>query len=123
MNEIERKEIIAYFSMEIGLESMMPTYSGGFGMLAGDTIRSAADMGIPLVALTLLHRKGYFRQHIDARRRKVVSKAERVKSCPKQDGISSPRLHGILCAPWFNAKLCASFRMRCVEKKLVLEPG
>jgi len=52
--------------MEIGLESKMPTYSGGLGMLAGDTIRSAADMGIPLVAVTLLHRKGYFTQHLDA---------------------------------------------------------
>jgi len=87
MNEIERKEIIAYFSMEIGLESMMPTYSVGFGMLAGDTIRSAADMGIPLVALTLLHRKGYFRQHIDARRRKVVSKAERVNRAQNKMGF------------------------------------
>src|SRR5262245_61844572 len=66
MNEIKPKESIAYFSMEIGLESKMPTYSGGLGMLAGDTIRSAADMGIPLVAVTLLHRKGYFTQHLDA---------------------------------------------------------
>jgi starch phosphorylase len=48
MNEIEREEIIAYFSIfsiEISLESMMPTYSGGLGMLAGDTIRPAADAG------------------------------------------------------------------------------
>jgi len=66
MNEIKQKESIAYFSMEIGLESKMPTYSGGLGMLAGDTIRSAADMGIPLVAVTLLHRKGYFTQRLDA---------------------------------------------------------
>ena len=66
MNEIKPKESIAYFSMEIGLESKTPTYSGGLGMLAGDTIRSAADMGIPLVAVTLLHRKGYFTQHLDA---------------------------------------------------------
>lgn len=55
---------IAYFSMEIGLESGMQTYSGGLGMLAGDTIRSAADMGVPLAAVTLLHRKGYLRQSI-----------------------------------------------------------
>ena len=51
--------------MEIGLESNLPTYSGGLGMLAGGTIRSAAAMGIPLVAVTLLHRKGYFTQRID----------------------------------------------------------
>ncbi|HEY7495177.1 MAG TPA: alpha-glucan family phosphorylase [Candidatus Tectomicrobia bacterium] len=57
---------IAYFSMEIGLEVGMPTYSGGLGVLAGDTIRSAADLKLPLVAVTLLHRKGYFYQRLDA---------------------------------------------------------
>lgn len=57
---------IAYFSMAIGLEVDMPTYSGGLGVLAGDTIRSAADLKIPLVAATLLHRKGYFYQRIDS---------------------------------------------------------
>jgi starch phosphorylase len=57
---------IAYFSMEIGIEVGMPTYSGGLGVLAGDTIRSAADLRLPLVALTLLYRKGYFYQRLDA---------------------------------------------------------
>jgi starch phosphorylase len=57
--------VVAYFSMEIGLESAIPTYSGGLGILAGDTIRSAADLNIPLVAVTLLHRKGYFYQRLD----------------------------------------------------------
>lgn len=52
--------------MEVGIESRMPTYSGGLGVLAGDTIRSAADLGVPMVAITLVHRKGYFRQHLDA---------------------------------------------------------
>lgn len=56
---------IAYFSMEIGLEAAIPTYSGGLGVLAGDTIRSAADLGVPMVALALLHRKGYFFQRLD----------------------------------------------------------
>ena len=56
---------IAYFSMEIGLEASIPTYSGGLGVLAGDTLRAAADMGLPMVAVTLLHRKGYFRQRLD----------------------------------------------------------
>jgi len=59
-------DTIAYFSMEIGLEAAIPTYSGGLGVLAGDTLRAAADMGLPMVAVTLLHRKGYFRQHLDA---------------------------------------------------------
>ena len=57
---------IAYFSMEIGLDPAMPTYSGGLGVLAGDTLRAGADMGLPIVGMTLLHRKGYFRQHLDA---------------------------------------------------------
>jgi len=56
---------IAYFSMEIGLLPSMPTYSGGLGVLAGDTIRSAADLGLPMVGVTLLHRKGYFYQRLD----------------------------------------------------------
>jgi len=57
--------LVAYFSMEIAINPAMPTYSGGLGMLAGDTLRSAADLGIPLVAFTLLHRKGYFQQRLN----------------------------------------------------------
>ena len=57
---------IAYFSMEIGLDPAMPTYSGGLGVLAGDTLRAGADLGLPMVGMTLIHRKGYFRQHLDA---------------------------------------------------------
>jgi starch phosphorylase len=56
----------AYFSMEIGLRSDLPTYSGGLGILAGDTILAAADMKVPMVAVTLLPRKGYFHQELDA---------------------------------------------------------
>jgi glycogen phosphorylase len=56
---------VAYFSMEIAIDPRMPTYSGGLGVLAGDTLRSAADLNLPLVAFTLLHRKGYFQQHLD----------------------------------------------------------
>ena len=57
---------IAYFSMEIALDPAIPTYSGGLGMLAGDTLRSAADIGAPLIAVTLVYREGYFRQHLDS---------------------------------------------------------
>ena len=60
------KATVAYFSMEIGLEAAIPTYSGGLGILAGDTIRSAADLGINMVAVTLLQRFGYFHQNLDA---------------------------------------------------------
>ncbi len=56
---------IAYFSMEIALENSVPTYSGGLGILAGDMLRSAADLEVPVVGVTLVHRKGYFRQILD----------------------------------------------------------
>jgi starch phosphorylase len=58
---------IAYFSMEIGLAAGIPTYSGGLGVLAGDTIHSAADLRVPMIAVTLLHRKGYFYQRLDTK--------------------------------------------------------
>jgi starch phosphorylase len=57
---------IAYFSMEIALENRIPTYSGGLGVLAGDTLRAAADLGLPMVGVTLLHRQGYFTQRLEA---------------------------------------------------------
>lgn len=56
---------IAYFSMEVALAPGIPTYAGGLGVLAGDTLRSAADMRLPMVGVSLLSRKGYFRQRID----------------------------------------------------------
>lgn len=61
-----RLPTVAYFSMEVGLDPAIPTYSGGLGILAGDTLRAAADAGVPMVGITLLHRKGYFRQHLDS---------------------------------------------------------
>jgi starch phosphorylase len=57
---------VAYFSMEVALDPVMPTYSGGLGVLTGDMLRSAADLGLPIVGMTLIHRKGYFHQHLDA---------------------------------------------------------
>jgi starch phosphorylase len=54
----------AYFSAEIGFSPSVPTYSGGLGILAGDHLKAASDAGLPLVAVTLLYRRGYFRQHI-----------------------------------------------------------
>lgn len=60
---------IAYFTMEIGLSKEIPTYSGGLGVLAGDTIKSAADLRLPMVSVTLISKKGYFRQVIDERGR------------------------------------------------------
>jgi starch phosphorylase len=66
MNFRKEKRRIAYFSMEIGLDSKIPTYSGGLGVLAGDTIRSCADLNVPIIAVTLLYRDGYFCQKLDA---------------------------------------------------------
>jgi starch phosphorylase len=62
--ECIKDRLVAYFSMEIALENSMPTYSGGLGVLAGDTIRAAADLRLPMVAVSLLYRKGYFSQRL-----------------------------------------------------------
>jgi starch phosphorylase len=56
---------IAYFSMEIGIDEHIPTYSGGLGVLAGDTLKSCADLKVPIVGVTLLSENGYFYQRID----------------------------------------------------------
>jgi glycogen phosphorylase len=56
---------IAYFSMEVGFAADVPTYSGGLGVLAGDTLKAAADLELPIVGVTLLHRTGYFFQRLD----------------------------------------------------------
>lgn len=66
MNPNSHARFAAYFSMEIALEASMPTYAGGLGILAGDTLRSAADIGLPGVGVTLLYRKGYLEQHLDS---------------------------------------------------------
>jgi starch phosphorylase len=63
--ELTKEPKIAYFSMEIGIKNEIPTYSGGLGVLAGDTIRTSADLKLPMVAVTLLTRKGYFKQVLD----------------------------------------------------------
>ena len=63
--DLEGKPKIAYFSMEIGIDEYLPTYSGGLGILAGDTIKSCADLNVPLVGVTLLSENGYFYQKID----------------------------------------------------------
>ena len=56
---------VAYLTAEIGLQSDLPTYSGGLGVLAGDHIKASADLGLDLVAVTLLYRHGYARQHLE----------------------------------------------------------
>jgi glycogen phosphorylase len=67
---------VAYFSMDIAVDSNIPTYSGGLGILAGDMLRSAADLELPLVAISLIHRKGYFDQRLDPHGNQLESPAK-----------------------------------------------
>ena len=62
-----KKDTIAYFSAEYGLDQILPIYSGGLGILSGDHLKSASDLGIPIVAVGLLYRNGYFRQYINGK--------------------------------------------------------
>ncbi len=61
----EKNDVIAYFSAEYGLDETVPIYSGGLGILSGDHLKSASDLGVPLVAVGLLYKNGYFHQKID----------------------------------------------------------
>jgi starch phosphorylase len=63
--EVKDPKRVAYFSMEFGLHASLKTYSGGLGVLAGDHLKSASDLGVPLVGVTLFYHQGYFRQVID----------------------------------------------------------
>ncbi len=65
ISELTKYPKIAYFSMEAGIQNDIPTYSGGLGVLAGDTIRTSADLKLPIVAVTMLSKKGYFTQTLN----------------------------------------------------------
>jgi starch phosphorylase len=71
LDEFVHQPRVAYLSMEIALRSEIPTYAGGLGILAGDTLRSATDLGLPIVAVSLVSRAGYFRQEIDGSGRQI----------------------------------------------------
>lgn len=71
ISQDKSKREIAYFTMEIALENDLPSYSGGLGVLAGDTLRSAADLGIPIVGMTLFQQYGYFHQGLDLSGRQI----------------------------------------------------
>lgn len=71
LSEFTQTPRVAYFSMEIALRSDIPTYAGGLGILAGDTVRTVADLELPVVAVSLLSRQGYFRQEIDSRGQQI----------------------------------------------------
>ncbi len=61
-----REDAVAYFSMEYGLDVSLPIYSGGLGILSGDHLKTASDLGLPLVGVGLLYRQGYFQQYLNA---------------------------------------------------------
>ena len=71
LDEFIHEPRVAYFTMEIALRNEIPTYAGGLGVLAGDTMRSATDLGLPMVAVSLVSRAGYFRQELDAQGRQL----------------------------------------------------
>jgi starch phosphorylase len=71
LDEFIHEPRVAYFSMEIALRNEIPTYAGGLGVLAGDTLRSATDLDLPMVAVSLVSRAGYFKQLIDAQGRQL----------------------------------------------------
>lgn len=93
--ETPKPHSVAYFSMEIALEASIPTYSGGLGVLAGDTLRAAADLRLPMVAITLAHRKGYFRQHLDPEGRQTETPA---------DWSPADRLEGLDATAWVTVE-------------------
>jgi len=75
MEKINKYEIkIAYFSMEIALENAIKSYSGGLGVLAGDTLKSAVDMKVPMLGLTILNKQGYFKQKINKKGEQIEKK-------------------------------------------------
>ena len=90
---------IAYFSMEFGLGEALPLYAGGLGILAGDYLKAASDLGLPLVGVGLLYQEGYFRQMVDAGGRQI-------EAYPYNDPTSLPivpvRSHG---GAWLHVTL------------------
>ncbi len=101
-----RDSRIAYFSMEVGLQTDIPTYSGGLGVLAGDTLKSGADLGLPMIAVSLLYRKGYFRQELS------------LDGWQKEHPVSmeSRRFHGTFA----QSRQSANRRARCVDSGVAI---
>ncbi|MEJ2376959.1 MAG: alpha-glucan family phosphorylase, partial [Pseudolabrys sp.] len=113
MNPIEpflQKTRIAYFSMEIALRPEMHTYAGGLGVLAGDTARSAADLELPMVFVSLVSRAGYVRQEIDAEGRQVTrpNPWEPEKFTSRLDAMVAVPIEGreVWIRPWLYPLAC-----------------
>lgn len=100
-----RKTNIAYFSMEIALEAAMHTYSGGLGVLAGDTARSAADLNLPVVFVSLVSDNGYLRQEIrDGRQIDLPDPWTPSQHCRPLDAMVAVHLEGrrVWVRPWLH---------------------
>ena len=90
---------VAYFSMEFGLSEALPIYSGGLGILAGDHLKTASDLGVPLVAVGLLYQQGYFRQMLSP-------EAWQIEAYPYNDPISLPIIPAVdRAGGWLRVKL------------------
>jgi len=105
-----RRARFAYFSMEIALRTEMHTYSGGLGVLAGDSARSAADLDLPMVFVTLVSRQGYVRQEIDARHAQVGhpdpwSPQDFATALPQMVAVSIEG-RSVWVRPWLHALEC-----------------
>ena len=79
----QRQPVIAYFSMEFGLTECLQNYSGGLGVLSGDHLKSASDLGIPLVGVGILYQEGYFQQYLNA-------DGFQLESYPLNDYVNQP---------------------------------
>ena len=76
MKEHKNKKYNAYFSLEIAIKHEIKSYAGGLGILAGDTLKSAADMGVNLLGITLLYKNGYFKQSLDPQTGEQIEKPD-----------------------------------------------
>ena len=130
MNPIEpflQRTRIAYFSMEIALRPEMHTYAGGLGVLAGDTARTAADLELPMVFVSLVSRAGYVRQEIDAAGRQVT------KANPWEPDTFTDRLEAMVAVPiagrevwirpWLYRLTCPLGHSARIAGELVPEPA
>lgn len=104
------KTRVAYFSMEIALHPDIPTYAGGLGVLAGDTVRSAADLELPMVFVTLVSREGYLRQEIDADGRQIAhpDRWDPADHAAPLDAMVAIHLEGrpVWVRPWLLVHTC-----------------
>ena len=111
----ERRSCIAYFSLEFGLHESLPLYSGGLGVLAGDHLKSASDLNIPLVAVGLFYRQGYFIQRLDSNGRQIEEYHENdlnmIPVHPVRDAEGKP-LH--VSVPLAGQELCARVWELCI---------